>query len=185
VDALLQCQDEGKIREFGVSNFGTSLIKDVKARSQPAAAEVQYSLLDRRPENSLLPYCRETGIPVLAYGVIAQGLLSGKYGPEHRFDLTDRRSRLPHFARESWPAIAPLLGRLLEISNRVGKSAVEVATRWVLDAPGVAAAIVGAKSPIQIEQTIGAIGWTLEASDRALLSEHRVTETQRSVAARI
>ena len=170
MEALLRCQQAGKIRHVGVSNFPARLVRQANQVVKLAAVELPYSLLDREAERELVPCCRELGIDVLVYGPLAQGLLTGKYGPGTRFSRDDRRSRLAHFQGEKLARNLKMVDKLSAVAQRKEKTATQVAIRWVLDNPSVASAIVGVKTPEQLEDNLGAMDWRLEPKDREFLA---------------
>lgn len=83
VDAIKylgDCQAAGKIRAIGVTNFDVPRLQKMLDAGVPIASnQVQFSLLDRRPNNVMVPFCRDNGISLLPYGVVAGGFLSDKY----------------------------------------------------------------------------------------------------------
>jgi aryl-alcohol dehydrogenase-like predicted oxidoreductase len=101
VEALIKCKEAGKIRYIGVSNFSSEQIRQAHAVHSLATVQVPYNLLQRQAESDVLPCCDELGIRAVAYGPLAQGLLTGKYGADAKFDSDDRRSRLSHFQKET------------------------------------------------------------------------------------
>lgn len=170
MDALARCREAGKVRYIGVSNFPPNMIKQAHEFVKLSCVELPYNLIDRRAERELLPCCAELGISVLAYGPLAQGLLTGKYGPDARFGPDDRRSRLPHFQGDSLKKKLRAVQVLKELAARYNRTPSQLAVRWVLDNQTVSCAIVGAKSPVQIEDNVGALGWSLSAADRERLA---------------
>jgi aryl-alcohol dehydrogenase-like predicted oxidoreductase len=170
VQALDACRRAGKFRHLGLSNFTPSEIRRAQAVAPIAVVEAPYNLIDRQAEAELLPAMQEVGVGVMAYGPLAQGLLAGKYGPETTFPANDRRHRLPHFREDAWPANLRLLKRMAETARAHGKTLPEVALRWVLDHPAVSCVIAGAKSPVQVDGNLGALGWWLSEREREFLS---------------
>lgn len=164
--ALEALKAAGKIRHYGLSNFPAAATAKPAGCSGPAAAEFAYSLINDGPaEKSLLAACRRQGTATLAYGVLAQGLLTGKYDVGATFAADDRRHRLGHFQQAAWDQNGPLLARLRQTAERYGKTMAQVAIRWVLDNPAVTCAIVGAKSTGQVDANLAAEGWRLAAAD--------------------
>jgi len=171
IAALTDCRDKGLIRYFGVSNFATGLVREAGAAGDISALELQYNLLDRRPDESQLDYASKSGLGVLAYGVLAQGMLTGKYGPDAVFGSDDRRHRLPHFSPENREKISGLLSRLRDMSEQYGKSQAQIAINWVLGNSTITGAIVGSKTVQQVTDNVGALDWVMPAEDYAWLSD--------------
>ena len=93
LDALVRQQEAGKIGHIGLSNFLAEQVREACAVAPISVVEAKYSLLDSNCGVELLSVAREKGIGFLAYGALAQGFLSGKYGPGSRFENNDRRHR--------------------------------------------------------------------------------------------
>lgn len=168
--ALLRCREQGKIGHFGVSNFGAAALDAACEAGPIRALQLQYSLVDRKPEEEIFPAARRHEVGVMAYGPLAQGLLTGKFSADRTFDATDRRHRLPHFSAEGRESLDNLLRTLRDVAEELGRPMAEVAIRWVLERPEIAVAVVGAKSPRQIRQNVAASQWTLPQDLRERLS---------------
>jgi aryl-alcohol dehydrogenase-like predicted oxidoreductase len=162
---LRRCQEAGKIRYIGVSNFPVPVIRQANHIVRLAVVELSYSLLERQAEAEFFPCCQELGLNVFAYGPLAQGLLTGKYGYETRFAPDDRRHRLSHFQEPALQKNLQRFERMRGIGMRYHKSPTQTAIRWVLEHPAISCAIVGAKSPAQIEENAGALDWHLSQED--------------------
>lgn len=166
IEALHDIQRAGKIRYFGISNFPQDWIEKSALVGRPSAIETSYSLLDRTAEQAILPTCRDLNLPVLAYGVLAQGLLGGGYNRSSTFPANDRRHRLETFNQKSWEKAQAILARLELLAKNHGKSLAQTAIRWVLDHCDVSCAIVGAKDSAQVTRNAEAMGWHLTAEER-------------------
>ena len=140
---------EGKIRHLGVTNFDAAhLTPLLDAGIEVVSNQVQYSLLDRRPENDLLPLCEQRGIRLLCYGTLAGGFLTDRWlGREDPGSRPGNRSlvkyRLVIEELGGWPPFQRLLSTLVEIGEDLEIDPAQLAMRWVLDRPRVAAVIAG------------------------------------------
>jgi aryl-alcohol dehydrogenase-like predicted oxidoreductase len=135
-----------------------------------ASMQVQYSLLDRRPARSLV----SLGIPLLCYGTLAGGFFSERWlgAPAPGAELSNRsliKYRLVIEDFGGWGAFQVLLRTLKTIGDRHGVGLATVATRWVLDQPGVAAAIVGSRYADHLNDTLAVFNLQLDEADHALL----------------
>jgi aryl-alcohol dehydrogenase-like predicted oxidoreductase len=166
LEALLRCREAGKIKYIGVSNFPLQLIQEARQILDLAVVELQYSIIHRQIEWELLPYCQACKIGVLVYGPLSQGLLTGKYGSDAYFAANDRRSRLTYFQGQHLAENLKIVRRIGRVGKSYGKLPSQVAIRWVLENPAISCAITGAKSPAQIEENVGALGWHLSQKDR-------------------
>jgi aryl-alcohol dehydrogenase-like predicted oxidoreductase len=170
--ALAALQREGLIRLVGGTNFDTPQTKAMLGAGVPLASmQVQYSLLDRRPERSLVGL----GVPLLCYGTLAGGFFSERWlgAPDPGAALTNRsliKYRLVIDDFGGWAAFQSLLQACKAIGDRHGAGIATVATRWVLDRPGVAAAIVGSRYADHLDETLAVFRVRLDAADRAMLS---------------
>lgn len=169
LETIAKLKDEGKIRAIGLSNFCFSDVKRADELTQIAAVEIRYNLLQRRGEEDLLPYCRQHGIGVLAYGSLAEGLLTGKYAAQSVFDPADRRSRLKHFQGDALRRNLLAVERVKQVAEAYRKTPAQIAVRWVLSNDAVSSAIVGMKNVAQLEDAVGSFGWQLEERDVGFL----------------
>lgn len=149
---LADLRDAGKIRHLALTNFDTerlALIADSGIRI--VSNQVQYSLVDRRPDARMAAWCRANGVGLLAYGTLLGGLLSEKYlgRPEPgRGELPTASSKKYKQMIDAWGGWAlfqALLAALKQIADRHGASIATVGLRCVLDSPAVAGAIVGTR----------------------------------------
>jgi aryl-alcohol dehydrogenase-like predicted oxidoreductase len=182
-DALEQLTvlcDEGKIRHIGLTNFDTArmqmmLDKGIKIVSN----QVQYSIIDQRPQVEMEKFCKKNNIKLLAYGAIAGGLLSEKFidSPEPpRIELDTYSLQKYHNmvdAWSGWELFQKLLYALNEIAKKHHVSIANIATRFVLDKPHVAGVIVGARLGItqHIEQNKQTFSLKLDSDDCSAISE--------------
>ncbi len=174
--ALAALQREGHIAHLGGTNFDTPTTTTLLDAGVPLVSmQVQYSLLDRRPAHYLVALCRQRGVQLLCYGTLAGGFFSehwlGKAEPGA--ELTNRsliKYKLVIDDFGGWGAFQQLLQTLQTIGRRHGCSVACVATRWVLDQPGVAAAIVGSRYADHLHDTLAVFALKLNAADHALLA---------------
>ena len=167
---LIPLLKSGKVRHVGVSNHNLSEIELAdqilgEAGFRVEAIQNHYSLLYRSSEQAgILDYCRNRGIPFFAYMVLEQGVLTGKYSPEH--PLPEGSNRAKHY-NGILPQLKALTDRLASIGQSHGAEAADVATAWAI-AKGTTP-IVGVTKPRYIESLIRARGITLTGDDVAEL----------------
>lgn len=164
----------GKIRHLGVTNFDLPRLRAIVDAGVPVLShQVQYSLLDRRPEHGMADYCRRRGIHLLCYGTLAGGYLSARYrglpAPPPPADRSQVKYRLILDEAGGWPALERLHRALAEIADRHGVSMAAVALRAVLERPAVAAAIVGTRSAAHLASRHQALALRLDDRDRRAL----------------
>jgi aryl-alcohol dehydrogenase-like predicted oxidoreductase len=166
----------GKIRHLGVTNFDVPRLREILAAGIPIASiQLQYSVLDRRPLHGMEEFCRERGIQMLCYGALAGGFLSRRYlgaappvEPLENRSLTKYRLIVEEFG--GWELFQELLGVMDAIALEHGVGIGTVALRWVLDQPGVAAAIFGARHSGHLADTCAASWLRLDGNDRAAIT---------------
>ena len=176
---LERLRQAGKIRCFGVSNFGKGDLTDLLACGRCEVNQLPYSLLWRAIEPEILPYCCEHRISVTAYSPLMQGLLTGKFKSADDVPEGRARTRLfsgqrkhvrhgePGCEEETFAAIRDIA----EIAEGIGRPLGEVALAWVLHQPGVDSVLVGARNPTQMRQNARAAELALTPDVVARLSE--------------
>jgi aryl-alcohol dehydrogenase-like predicted oxidoreductase len=179
VDALGILSDlrrEGKIAHLGLTNFNTALTREILDAGIPlVSTQVQYSLLDSRPDQGLIALCQERGVQLLCYGTLAGGLLSDAWlgQAEPTEPLANRSHTKYKLIIEDfggWDLFQELLQALQAIATRHGVGLGDVATRWVIDRPQVASAIMGFTSTRYLPATQRIEALRLDAQDHALLA---------------
>lgn len=176
--AVAELIREGKVRYGGVSNFSLAQLQRIQPIHPVASLQPPYSMIARGVEADLLAYCAANGIGVIAYSPMQKGLLTGKVTREWVAQLAadDHRRNDPQFSDPLLGANLELAEGLRAIAERRGKSVAHLAIAWVLRRSEVTAAIVGARKPSQIVETIGGADWELspeEIGEVAALLEAR------------
>jgi aryl-alcohol dehydrogenase-like predicted oxidoreductase/enamine deaminase RidA (YjgF/YER057c/UK114 family) len=172
---LARLRDAGVIGEIGVTNFDTDHLHVALAQGIPVASnQVSFSLLDRRAAAEMAALCAARGVALLAYGTLAGGLLSERYlgAPEPvTEDWSRQKYRRFVAALGGWERFQRILAAAAAVARRHGVSVANVATRWVLDQPAVAAVIVGARLGEREHRADNARAFAvaLDAQDRAAL----------------
>lgn len=162
----------GWVRHIGVSNFNLRRLRTAAAAldgGEVVSNQVQYNLLERGPERSLLPHMAQSGQTLIAYSPLAKGAVSGKYGPDNvPRDLA--RKMDPYFSPEGLRRVSGLVRVLREVGAARGKSPSQVALNWLFGR-GPVVAIPGAKTEAQAEENAGAMGWRLGAEESRRIEE--------------
>jgi aryl-alcohol dehydrogenase-like predicted oxidoreductase len=159
--------DEGKIRYAGVSNFDVGQMERVHAIHPVASLQPPYSMLSRRVENEVLPWCAANHVGVVPYSPMQAGILTGRFTRQTMETLPadDWRHGNRHYQEPALSANLALVDGLRPIAERTDRSMAELAIAWVLRRPEVTSAIVGARRPGQIGETATASGWNLSEED--------------------
>ncbi len=165
MEALIKLQRQGKIRFIGMSNFDVPQLERCLAVGLVHVVQPPLNLFEGDIETALLPFCHQRGIGTLIYGPLCRGLLTGKYRGTETFSDRDVRGMDPKFQPDRFPTYLACVERLTQVAARHGKTVAQLAIRWCLDQPGVTVALCGARRPDQLEENVGATGWSLSPSD--------------------
>ncbi|MGF1482135.1 MAG: aldo/keto reductase [Cyanophyceae cyanobacterium] len=166
LEAFEQLKEQGTIRAYGISTDRLDVLQRFNANNTCSVVEVEYSLLNRKPDEEFLPYCQEHGIAVLVRGPLSKGLLSGKYSPDTVFTDT---------VRSEWYADDKTKEKLhrklakverLKAALQPGEAMVTAALRYAISHPVQPVAIPGAKSPAQAAANARAGNVLLTAEER-------------------
>lgn len=175
LEVLKDCQRKGKIATLGTTNWDSDVMdRFIDAGYDIASAQVQYSLLDRRAAGRFADWGARRGVQIICYGVLAGGFLTDAWlgKPDPGFTFENRsliKYRLIIDECGPWDFFQALLRTLRGVADRHGVSIASVATRWILDQPQVAGAIVGARYARHLPQTLEAFGFALDDADRAAI----------------
>lgn len=173
----------GRVRYIGVSNFtGWQLQKAIDLSRQMGweafvCLQPLYNLLDRAAEWELLTVCRNEGLGVIPWSPLRGGWLSGKYRrgmeaplPGTRIDDADKRGWGEMWSKYNNERTWTVIDALLDVAAETGKTPAQVALNWVMQRPGITAPILGARTMAQLEDNLGAAGWSLIPAQMAKLT---------------
>ena len=171
----------GKVRYVGVSNFRAWQVMKALAASDAhgwarfIAAQYQYSLVVRDIEREFASLFAAEGLGSVPWGPLGGGFLSGKYRPGER-PTEGRIATMPDDTEEAWGRRATernwaILDAVGEIAEARGKTYPQVALAWLLTQPTVAAPIIGVRTPEQLKDNLGAVGWEFAEDELARLNE--------------
>jgi aryl-alcohol dehydrogenase-like predicted oxidoreductase len=169
---MAQLQREGKVRWIGVSNFDVAQLRLAQEIAPITSLQPPYSLIRREIEREILPFCLAEGIGVIVYSPMASGLLTGSMTRERIAALPpdDWRSRDSEFREPRLSRNLELVSRLRAVGERHRRIPGQVAVAWTLRHPAVTAAIVGARTPSQVEEIV--------AASELLLSDREIAEIE-------
>ena len=188
---MADLQADGKIRTLALTNFDTEHTRIIHERTPVVSNQVQYSLVDLRPEKEMAPYCLSQGIGLLAYGVLCGGLVSEKWlgRPDpSRSELNT--ASLGKYKQMiglwgGWELFQELLGALKTIADKHGVSIANVAVASILDKPAVAGVIIGVRLGLSdnLQDNLRTFDVELDEEDRGLIQS--VTGKSRDLFSRI
>ena len=164
---MAELVQEGKVRAIGVSNFDVELLERCQALRPVDTFQPELNLLMRDALAATIPWCQASGTGVIVYSPMRSGLLTGRFSVERAASMPadDWRAGHPDFSGEGLLANVALVERVQRVADVVGCSLAELAVAWTLACPGVDGAIVGARSPEQVEGWIGAAWVELGAKE--------------------
>ena len=178
MEALTEVVRQGKARYLGFSEWTADQIRAALALvpgvEKFVSSQPQYSLLYRVPEREVIPLCKENGISQIVWSPLAQGALTGKYKPgEEPAAGTRAASQQMGWAMDSYrdDEVLAKVQRLVPIAEDLGVTMAQLALAWVLREDNVAAAIVGASRPAQVEENAGASGISLDDATLQAIDE--------------
>jgi aryl-alcohol dehydrogenase-like predicted oxidoreductase len=167
--------DEGKVRWGGVSNFTIPLLERCEAIRHVDSLQPPLNLINRAARNDVIPWCADHGVGVIVYAPMASGLLTGKFDRARieRLPADDWRRRSANFNEPRLSHNLGLVEHLRRIADELRIGLPVLAVAWTLSVPGVTGAIVGARSPAQVD------GW-LPAAEM-VLPPHVLDEIQEAI----
>jgi aryl-alcohol dehydrogenase-like predicted oxidoreductase len=164
IGAISELVEAGYVRFIGLSEVGAETIARAAAVHPICDVQLEYSLISRGIEDTILPACRERGIAVTAYGVLSRGLISGHFAAERELAPTDFRSRAPRFSAENRQRNLALVEPLREIAERHGATVAQLAIAWVLSRGEEIVPLIGARTRERLAEALGALDLELDAA---------------------
>jgi aryl-alcohol dehydrogenase-like predicted oxidoreductase len=178
MEALTEVVRQGKARYLGFSEWTAAQIRAALELSPPlekfVSSQPQYSILWRVPEREVIPLCAANGISQIVFSPLAQGVLTGKYKPgappppDTRMASERMGWAMDRFSSEQ---VLQAVQRLQPVADGLGVTMAQLAIAWVLRGPNVAAAIIGASRPQQVEDNASASGIELDEAALAAIDE--------------
>jgi aryl-alcohol dehydrogenase-like predicted oxidoreductase len=168
IGAIADMVKAGYVRHIGLSEVGVATIRRAAAVHPIADLQIEYSLIVRGIEDAILPACRELGIGITAYGVLARGLISGHWS-KAREKAADSRRLSSRFSGENLDHNLTLVEALRKVAAARGASVAQIAIAWVLAQGPDIAPVIGARRRAQWAESAGALALTLASADLAAI----------------
>lgn len=171
IEALQKVKSDGKIMNYGISNFFNFENEALFRKYNISAFQGPLNLIDFKRGINAFNSAKRASVSTFSYGPLAQGLLTGKFNQNSKFELDDRRNRLPHFQHENWEANNKILYSLNQISKKYNKNISQIAIRWVIDNCNIDSVITGAKNREQVISNFETLSFSLDKNDIDTLNE--------------
>jgi pyridoxine 4-dehydrogenase len=175
IGGLADLVKAGYVRHIGLSEVGSDTIRRAHAVHPIADLQIEYSLIERGIERDILKTCRELGIGITAYGVLARGLISGHWSKDSGRAGKDYRLTTPRFQGENLDANLALVESLRAIAGEIGATPAQVAIAWVAaqgrERGQAIVPLVGAKTRTRLVEALGATRVTLTPAHLAALAK--------------
>lgn len=165
MQCLLELKQAGKIRAIGACNITVEQIKAYQAVGPLDTVQPRYSMLDRRIEQDVLPYCRAQQISILAYSPLEYGLLTGKIGMDRTFSPGEVRDGKFWFQPENRQRVLAMLAGWADLTSKYQCTLGQLVIAWTVAQPGVTFALCGARKPEHARENAGAGNLALDAAD--------------------
>jgi aryl-alcohol dehydrogenase-like predicted oxidoreductase len=170
VGAIADLVKAGFVRHIGLSEVGSDTIRRAAKVHPIADLQIEYSLISRGIEDSILATCRELGIAVTAYGVLSRGLISGHWTKKSA-GAGDFRSMSPRFQDGNVDRNLALVEALRQVADRLGVSVAQVAIAWVASRGKDIIPVIGARKRTQLAESLGALDVSLSSADLAAIEK--------------
>jgi aryl-alcohol dehydrogenase-like predicted oxidoreductase len=167
VGAIAEMVRAGHVRHIGLSEVGAETLRRARAEHPICDLQIEYSLLTRGIEADLLPACRALGVGVTAYGVLARGLLGGRWTRDRALAPEDFRHTVPRFRGDNLERNLALVEALRAVAEPMGAGVAQVAIAWVLSRGEDIVPLVGARRREQLAEALGALDLALTPDDLA------------------
>jgi aryl-alcohol dehydrogenase-like predicted oxidoreductase len=165
VGAIAELVKAGYVRHIGLSEVGVETLRRASAVHPICNLQSEYSMISRGIEANILPACRELGIGITAYGVLAGGLFSGHWTRDRSPDPRDFRTSVPRFQGENLAHNLKLVEVLRQIATIKDASVAQVAIAWTLARGDDIVPVIGARRREQLDEALGALRLKLSPED--------------------
>jgi aryl-alcohol dehydrogenase-like predicted oxidoreductase len=171
IGAMADCVKAGWIRHIGLSEAGAQTIRRAAKVHPICDLQIEYAIVTRSIEDEILPACRELGIAITAYGVLARGLISGHYSKDKQPAKGDMRAHHPRFTGENLDKNLALVEKLRAIATSKNASVAQICFAWALARGEDIIPLVGARTRERLTEALGALDVKLSPADLSSIDE--------------
>ncbi|WP_462252927.1 aldo/keto reductase [Ekhidna sp.] len=165
MEVLKELQEQGKIRAIGMSNHTVELMKRADQIIDLASTQSPYSMVYRKIEKDIIPYCLEDQVGILAYSPLQRGLLTGKITSDYVFKGDDHRPNTKWFKEPNRSRTNEFLQKIKPIADEHGVPLAQLVINWTIQRPGITAALVGARNAQQAEENAKSMSFELSKDE--------------------
>jgi len=169
--AISQLVKQGKVRFAGVCNYDSTQLREAQQSVNLVSDQVPYSMLNRKIEKDVVPYCMANNLSILAYSPLERGLLTGKIGTDHVFAEGDHRPALNSYKHENIVRTNAFLERIKPIAKDKNASLAQLVIKWTIEQPGITVALVGARNARQATENAKAVDVKLTTEEINFINE--------------
>jgi aryl-alcohol dehydrogenase-like predicted oxidoreductase len=170
IGAIAELVQKGYVKHIGLSEVGAATIRRAQAVHPISDLQIEYSMISRGIEETILPVCRELGIGITAYGVLSRGLISGHWSAQREGEQDFRGQLSPRFQGENLQHNLALVERVRAIAAELNASVAQVAIAWVLAQGNDIVPLVGARRRDRLTEALGAVNLKLTPDALARLA---------------
>ena len=171
MEACVQLKKDGKIRAFGVSNMRVDLMKEAMEVMPIASSQSPYSMVYRKIEKDILPFCMEQNIGILAYSPLQRGLLTGKITSDYQFQEGDHRPKNKFFKKPNRARTNRFLEKIKPIAEGHKVTLAQLVINWTVRREGITAALVGARNEEQATENSKSMSFVLSDQEIKMINE--------------
>ncbi|HEY2720643.1 MAG TPA: aldo/keto reductase, partial [Chitinophagaceae bacterium] len=168
---IAQLITQGKVRYAGVCNYDADQLQEAQKYIDLLSNQVPYSLVTRKIEKEVVPYCVNNNLSIIAYSPLERGLLTGKIKPGHQFVEGDHRPGLNSYKPENITRTNAFLEKIRPLANEKKVTLSQLVIRWTIEQPAVTTALVGARNAKQAIENAGALELKLSREEIDFITE--------------
>lgn len=170
MEALKDLQQQGKIRAIGMSNHTVKLMKRAGKVIDLASTQSPYSMVYRKIEKDIVPFCKENSVGILAYSPLQRGLLTGKITSNYEFKGDDHRAGNKFFKEPNRSRTNEFLQKIKPIADAHNVALAQLVINWTIQRPGITAALVGARNAEQASENAKSMSFELSSEEIAMIN---------------
>ena len=170
-EAVERLIEQGKVRYAGVCNYDVSLMEEAGKYINLVSDQIPFSMVNRKTDETTIPWCMKHNKSVLAYSPMERGLLTGKITPGYKFAEGDHRANNSFFTENCIRQTNAFLDKLRPLAREKNVALSQLVLRWTIEHPGITVALVGARDSVQAIENAHAVDVKLTQEDIAFINK--------------